>query len=89
MPTGRPTKSALVRQAGEEVKLRLAWGLPPDAGDELRTISGRRYLVTKVKGKTLTCYVLPRDAPPVPGKVIQWQWASSGPRPSGARECAR
>lgn len=57
-----------------QVKLRVAFGDVPEVGDELRMRTGRRYQVIGVRGRGLTCLVLPPDAE-VQGRVIEWQWA--------------
>jgi hypothetical protein len=57
------------------VKLRVAWGPIPTAGTNLRTSTGRTYLVMKVGGKTLHCLVLaPEEIPQ--GPVWAWHWGS-------------
>lgn len=56
------------------VKLSVAWGEVPGFGDTLKMRSGRRYQVIGVKGRTLSCLVLPADAPSE-GRVIDWRWA--------------
>jgi hypothetical protein len=63
-----------VKPAWAQVKLRVASGDVPEFSDELHMASGRRYQVIGVRGKTLTCLVLPPDAP-IGGRVIAWQWA--------------
>lgn len=77
---GVRTKWALVRDVGEQVKLRLDFmadgEAPPAPGDELRTLGGRRYLVTDFKGKTITVVILPADAPPTPGRLLRWWWSA-------------
>lgn len=77
---GVRTRSALVRDVGEQVKLRLDFMAdgerPPEPGDELRTLGGRRYLVTAFKGKTITVVILPADAPPTPGRLLRWWWSA-------------
>lgn len=75
MISGIRTRSALARSVGEQVKLRMDFGDKPAPGDELRTLSGRRYLVTALRGRTITAMVLPADAPPVPGRLLTWQWS--------------
>lgn len=67
------------------MKLRVAFGSVPEVGTELRTERGRRYQVIGVKGKTLTCLVLPPDAE-VQGIVWLWQWA---PRAKSKRPVLR
>lgn len=62
-----------MKPAWSQVKLRVAFGEIPEFSDELHMASGRRYQVIGVRGKTLTCIVLPPDAP-VAGRVIPWQW---------------
>lgn len=83
---GLRTRDALVKSVGEHVKLRLDFGKAPAAGDELRTPTGRRYLVTSFHGKTISAIVLPADAPPVPGRLLTWWWSSRQRRsPSNRR----
>jgi hypothetical protein len=60
---GGRCRAALVKAPGERVRLRLDFGDAPAPGDELRTASGRRYLVTGFKDGRITAFVLPRDAP--------------------------
>lgn len=63
------------KPAWSQVKLRVSFGEIPEFGDELCVVStGRRYQVIGVRGKTLTCLVLPADAP-VQGRVIDWMWS--------------
>ncbi|CAN7327028.1 hypothetical protein LJR084_001898 [Variovorax sp. LjRoot84] len=65
-----------MKPAWSQVKLRVAFGDVPEFGDELRIEStGRRYQVIGVRGRTLTCLVLPREAE-VTGRVLPWQWCS-------------
>ena len=75
---GTRSKAALERRVGEQVRLRRLWwdGPEPTAGDELRTRSGRRYLVCEVRGKTIVCRVLPLDAEQLAGRVWHWEWAN-------------
>lgn len=79
MAAGARTRAGLVRKVGEAVKLRVAWGDVPLAGDGLWLRSGRRYLVREVRGKTLHCTVLPPLPEPVElpkgGRWISWAWA--------------
>jgi hypothetical protein len=56
-----------------QVKLRVAFGDIPDAGVELRMATGRRYQVIGVRGRSLTCLVLPPEAE-TQGDVWSWQW---------------
>ena len=64
------------RRPGAGVKLTVAWGDTPEVGSELRTPSGRRYLVTRIGGKkTLHCVVLGKDSPPG-DPVLAWTWAA-------------
>lgn len=76
---GKRTAGAFVRDVGDQVKLRLDFMRddtpPPEEGDELRTIGGRRYLVLGRRGKTITAVVLPANAPPVPGRLLSWHWS--------------
>lgn len=77
---GYRSQEALMRAVGEAVKLRVAWGDAPRAGDGLQMPSGRRYLVRKVRGKTLHCTVLPPLPElvelPAGGRWVPWEWAS-------------
>ncbi|MCY1167112.1 hypothetical protein D9M73_70690 [compost metagenome] len=67
---------------GDTCKLRVAFGDVPQPGTELRTPTGRRYMVLKVGGKaTLHCYVMGADDPP--GLAV-WTWTWS-PRKKKAR----
>ena len=61
------------------MKLRVEHGDVPEIGVELVTDSGRRYQVIGVRGKTLTCLVLPPEAP-VEGQVLRWQWTARNKR---------
>jgi len=62
-----------MKQIGEKVKLRLAWGESPEAFDLLETRAGRRYLVLEVRGKTVECLVVGPDAMTT-GRRWDWQW---------------
>ena len=66
--------------AWAQVKLRVSHGDVPDFGSVLEMRSGRRYQVIGVRGRGLTCLVLPPEAP-VDGEVIQWQWTPRPRRP--------
>lgn len=68
-----------MKRAWDQVKLTiLGWdGDKPDTGDELRTRTGRRYLILSFVGKRLTCLVLPKDEP-IKGKVFHWEWGKRG-----------
>lgn len=57
------------------VKLRVAFGEVPAAGNVLRMRSGRRYQVIKVAGRTLHALVLPLEHRTGRAKVIPWCWA--------------
>lgn len=65
-----------MKRAWDQVKLTvLFWeGDKPDAGDELHTRTGRRYLILSATEKKLTCLVLPKDEPLTEGRVFQWEW---------------
>lgn len=66
-----------MKPAWAQVKLRVCWGDVPEPGDELLFTSGRRYQVLGVRGRTMTCIVLPNDAPPnTDGRTLCWRWAS-------------
>lgn len=77
--------AGLVKAIGETVHTRVAWGEVPNVGDGLQFRSGRRYLVTAVKGRRLTCLVLPPGTPglaelegvylPAGGRWLSWEWA--------------
>ena len=56
---------------------RVDWeGQDPKHGDVLETSTGRRYEIVTVKGKRITCRVVPSDAWLIEGAtVIQWRWA--------------
>ncbi len=57
-------------------RLRVTWwdGPEPEAGDELETRTGRRYLIVRVLARSLDCLVVPRDAPAAAGRVFRWEW---------------
>jgi hypothetical protein len=59
------------------VKLRvLFWkGERPEPGDELRTGTGRRYLILGWTERQIIALVLPKNEP-AKGKVFRWEWAS-------------
>lgn len=59
------------------VELRVSHGEVPPVGAELRMTTGRRYQVIEVRGRTLSCIVLPPEAE-IQGEVWSWQWT---PRP--------
>lgn len=55
----------------------LFWhGPAPVPGDELKTSTGRRYLIQSYDGKRIKGVVLPKDAEPTDGKVFDWVWGS-------------
>lgn len=64
-----------MKQAWDRVKLRVLWheGEPPTEGDELRTATGRRYLILSVTEKQITALVLPKGEP-ITGRVFRWEW---------------
>jgi len=64
---------------GALVKLRVAYGDVPPVGAEIVTPRLRRYLVTKVGGKTLHCVVL-GDGSPRGDPVISWTWTARNKR---------
>lgn len=66
-----------MKQAWDQVKLRVQWwhGDRPIVGDELKTASGRRYLILGVTEKQIAALVLPQDEP-VKGRVFLWTWGS-------------
>ena len=55
-----------MKRPGDPCKLTCLWwdGIPPEAGDCLRTTTGRTYQILEIKGKSLHCVVLAKDAPP-------------------------
>lgn len=55
------------------VKLRVTHGEVPPVGAELRMATGRRYQVIDVRGRGLSCIVLPPQAE-VQGEVWEWRW---------------
>lgn len=59
---GKCTAGAFVRDVGDQVKLRLDF-----------MIDGTPVLSRR--GKTIAAVVLPRDAPPVPGRLLSWHWS--------------
>lgn len=66
-----------MKPAYSQVKLRVLWGEVPEFGDELVTQRGRRYQVIGVKGKTLTCLVIPASDPPnADGRTLSWFWGA-------------
>lgn len=59
-----------------QVKLRVTHGPIPDVGDELRMFTtGRRYQVLGVRGRAMTCIVLPENAE-AQGRVWDWFWTA-------------
>jgi hypothetical protein len=75
-----------MRQVGDHLTLRRAFwdGPEPRLGDELRTATGRRYLIRTVRGRALECVVVPIDAE-IAGRVFWWRWSvrrRSGVRPT-------
>jgi hypothetical protein len=69
-----------MKRAWDQVKLTvLFWeGGKPEAGDELHTRTGRRYLILNASEKKLTCLVLPKDEPMTAGRVFHWEWGKRG-----------
>jgi len=67
-----------MKSAWDRVKFRVSrWhDVVPEAGDELLTRTGRRYLVLSATEKSVTCLVLPKDSAPATGKVFWWMWDS-------------
>lgn len=58
------------------VTLSVTWqdgDSPCELGDELVTVTGRRYMVMRVKGKRHECMVLPNDAD-VQGRQYTLTW---------------
>lgn len=68
--------------AWSQVRLRVSWGDMPEFSDILEFKTGRRYQVIGIKGKGLTCLVLPPEAPTDGCRVLPWCWA---PRNRGGR----
>lgn len=68
------------------VTLHRSWwdGPEPVNGDVLRTKSGRRYLITAVRGKRLDCIVLDATAQ-VQGTVFDWWWSKRTAAGKGQR----
>lgn len=72
-----------MKRAWDPVTLRVAsWNArqQPEAGDELRTVRGRRYQILEVlrRGERITalkCLVLPRAAE-AQGRVFLWTWGA-------------
>jgi hypothetical protein len=60
------------------VNLRVSCGDVPPVGTELRMRSGRRYQVIDVRGRGLSCLVLPPEAE-TQGAVWDWQWTPRKP----------
>jgi hypothetical protein len=79
----------VVKRVGDLVTLRRAFwdGPEPRPGDELRTSTGRRYLIRQIRGRALDCVVVPLDAE-LAGQVFWWRWSPRRPREraSGAGE---
>jgi hypothetical protein len=67
-----------VQERGEwdQVKLRVRWWRDgtPEPNDELRTSTGRRYLILSCTEKQIIALVLQKDAAPTDGKVWCWEW---------------
>lgn len=63
------------KAAYDPVTLRVTWNgkEPCQAGDELVTRTGRRYMVLATAGKTFRCMVLPADSP-VSGRQWNLTW---------------
>lgn len=65
-----------MKKPWDQVKLRVLWwrhGMP-EAGDELHTATGRRYLILSCSETQIKALVLPKDAAPTEGKVWCWEW---------------
>lgn len=75
-----------MKRPWDHVKLGVSFwhGDKPVAGDELLTVTGRRYQILEVKPKALVCLVLPKDAP-VEGRVFHWRWNSRQKKTAPAR----
>jgi hypothetical protein len=65
--------------AGATVGMRVVSGDVPPFGSELVTMTGRRYLVVRVRGRQMRCLVLRPDDPPG-DPVLDWFWAGRGRR---------
>lgn len=66
-----------------QVKLRVSHGDVPEFGAVLEMRTGRRYQVIGVRGRALTCLVLPPEAEIEPGTaVLAWQWTKRKPKGS-------
>lgn len=59
----------------ETVRLRRLWwdGPEPRCGDALITRTGRKYLITAIRGKTLECLRL-RSGKGLLGRIFRWRW---------------
>jgi hypothetical protein len=59
-----PIKETVQKQAFDHVKLSVTWSgpAPCEVGDELVTVTGRRYQVMQMKGKRFDCMILPPHA---------------------------
>jgi hypothetical protein len=65
-----------MKQPWDQVKLRVLWheGGMPEAGDELHTTTGRRYLILSCTEKQIKALVLPKDEPPTQARAWFWTW---------------
>lgn len=65
-----------MKRAWDRVKLRVLWHEDgtPEAGDEMHTSTGRRYLVLACTEKQITALVLPKDEPLTEQRVWRWAW---------------
>lgn len=69
------------KQPWDQVTLRVLWhedGMP-EAGDELHTATGRRYLVQSCTEKKIVAVVLPKDQPLTEYKIWRWTWGPKKP----------
>lgn len=75
-----------MKKPGDPCKLTCLWwhGPKPEAGDTLRTKTGRQYQILEIRGRVLQCVVLEKDAVPT-GTVHPWTWANRNATRSGAR----
>jgi hypothetical protein len=75
-------KAGMKKQPWDQVKLRVLWheGGMPEAGDELHTATGRRYLILNCTEKQIKALVLPKDEPMTEGRVFRWTWGKRNNR---------
>jgi hypothetical protein len=71
-----------MKRPWDQIKLRvLFWDSAekPEAGDELHTAQGRRYLILDFTETQITALVLPKDEPLTTQRVWGWAWGSKRP----------